>query len=61
MCQEKRSVPFDLDKVFIIGLDYKVKKWQNKTFTYFTLREGFFKNKVDHFFDFLKKLFFLKY
>jgi hypothetical protein len=26
MCDEKRSIPSDLDKVFIIGLDYKVKK-----------------------------------
>ena len=26
MCQEKKTVPSDLDKVFIIGLDYKVKK-----------------------------------
>ncbi len=26
MCDQKRSIPSDLDKVFIIGLDYKVKK-----------------------------------
>jgi len=26
MCQEKKTVPSDLDKVFIIGLDCKVKK-----------------------------------
>jgi hypothetical protein len=26
VCKEKRSIPSDLEKVFIIGLDYEVKK-----------------------------------